>query len=277
MVTTQEPPRPLVYIVDIETTSDITQALVYDDVDDALEICEIICGICGGAVWEELPNGKYVVKAPDGTYLCAMIPGDPDADDEDEGFDDGEEDEDMVHIVDVLTVPDIERANVIERMDTLAAVCEIVTRICGGARQEEISQGKFVVRTPDGAYVHALVPDEPCCHEDHGTESEPGTVEVLRMLTNPIYIGLGPTPALVSVDLFASAGARFIPEVGEREYLGVLYDNLRAHEEFSGHIKGLGTREDFIDKQAKRLRDAPTIEAGLTILLEGLKASLAPS
>lgn len=86
-------PTPLVYIVDVETTPDIMQALTYDDVDEALEICEIICCICGGAFWEERSDGKYVVKAPDDTYLCAMITGDPDAEDDADFEEDADEDE----------------------------------------------------------------------------------------------------------------------------------------------------------------------------------------
>ena len=64
----------LVIISDINTTPDPSEALLYDDVDEALEICEIVCCVTSSAFWHELPNGKYAVKVPNDEFVCELIP-----------------------------------------------------------------------------------------------------------------------------------------------------------------------------------------------------------
>ncbi len=63
-----------VAISDIDTTPDASKALLYDDLDEALEICEIACWVSGLGTWHELPNGKYAVKASNGEYVCTLVP-----------------------------------------------------------------------------------------------------------------------------------------------------------------------------------------------------------
>jgi hypothetical protein len=101
--------------------------------------------------------------------------------------------------------------------------------------------------------------------------------EVLEIMTNPIYVGLGTVPAIVDMDLFSRTGASLVKEIGAREYLGRIYDNLRDNEEFTGRVPALGTREDFISRQTPKLRGAATKAHGIRKLIEHLRDQLAPS
>jgi hypothetical protein len=187
----QEPQKPSVCIVDVNTADDVAKAMVFDDVDDALKICEVVAHFCGGARWEELPNGKYVVKAPNNTYLCELIPGEPENDDED------------------------------EEPDAWAAE------------------------------------------------------EVLEMLTNPVYVGLGEFPPIVELDKFAGAGANVVKERGEDKYLECIYNNLQRHGERLGNVSRLGTREEFVAKEGAKLRNATSRKQGIKKLIERLRRTLA--
>ncbi len=63
-----------VVISDIETTPDASKALLYNDVDEALEICDIVGCVSGRGTWHELPNGKYAIKASNDEYVCRLVP-----------------------------------------------------------------------------------------------------------------------------------------------------------------------------------------------------------
>lgn len=100
--------------------------------------------------------------------------------------------------------------------------------------------------------------------------------DVDQLLTNPLYVGLGRVPAIVDVDTFAGAGARFVKERGTGEYLRRVYDNLTGAREFTGHA-ALGSRHDFVTSRAIKLRGAATVRQGIKEMVLDIQARLQPS
>ena len=66
-------------------------------------------------------------------------------------------------------------------------------------------------------------------HTPTGEETQTGfTAENIQgMLTNPIYAGLGPYPALIDDEMYVAAAARLIREQGAEQFLVNLLTVLR--------------------------------------------------
>ena len=50
--------------------------------------------------------------------------------------------------------------------------------------------------------------------------------DVLNILSNPVYLGLGPYPSVTNIDEFVGVGRNLIEEVGAEKYLRSLALNL---------------------------------------------------
>ena len=50
--------------------------------------------------------------------------------------------------------------------------------------------------------------------------------DVFKLLSNPVYIGLGEYPAIIDRNTFIKAGISGIKEMGAEVYLNALIDNL---------------------------------------------------
>ncbi len=66
-------------------------------------------------------------------------------------------------------------------------------------------------------------------HTPTGEEAQAGFTgeDIQGMLTNPIYAGLGPYPALIDDELYVAAAARLIREQGAEQFLVNLLAVLR--------------------------------------------------
>lgn len=51
--------------------------------------------------------------------------------------------------------------------------------------------------------------------------------DVLRIMTNPIYVGFGPIPPMMADDEWVAASVKVVGEVGLERYLHALIENLR--------------------------------------------------
>ena len=72
------------------------------------------------------------------------------------------------------------------------------------------------------------------------THSERNEAEVRRILSNPIYVGIGPFPAIIAEDLWIRAQVRLVEEHGVRPRLRAIRTAL--HESLGYQLPRLATR-----------------------------------
>lgn len=51
--------------------------------------------------------------------------------------------------------------------------------------------------------------------------------DIEKMITNPVYCGIGPYPAIIDDETFVKAAARAIRELGPKRYIRRVLENLR--------------------------------------------------
>ena len=101
--------------------------------------------------------------------------------------------------------------------------------------------------------------------------------DVRTVVTNPIYVGMGRFPAIMEVELFARVGVRFVKEHGLTGYLRCVYANLCDAEEHLGGTLGFGLEEEFVARQAIKVRSAVTTKHGIEKMVADLQTRLSPS
>jgi len=71
--------------------------------------------------------------------------------------------------------------------------------------------------------------------------------DIYEMITNPIYVGLGPFPPIITEETFSAGAERFIRERGVRAFISLMLSNLRVAFDLTAE----GSYDLAVDKSAE--------------------------